>query len=128
VSLIVNLKAFDFNNPIPIHSYRGLMLDTSRHYFSVESIKRTIVGMSHSKLNRFHWHLTDSQSFPFVSKYYPELAKFGAYSSSEIYTHDDVREIANFAQVRRGILRGDFLLLITPFPLTPIGARGASNC
>lgn len=76
------------------------MLDTSRHYFSVESIKRTLVGMSHSKLNRFHWHITDSQSFPFVSKYYPELAKYGAYSSSEIYTHDDIREIVSFAQVR----------------------------
>lgn len=82
------------------NSYRGLMLDTSRHFFSVDAIKRTLVGMSHSKLNRFHWHLTDSQSFPFVSKYYPELAKYGAYSSSEIYTHDDVRDIVNFAQVR----------------------------
>lgn len=76
------------------------MLDTSRHYFSVESIKRTIVGMSHSKLNRFHWHLTDSQSFPFVSRHFPELAKYGAYSSSEIYTHDDIREIVEFAKVR----------------------------
>jgi N-acetyl-beta-hexosaminidase len=76
------------------------MLDTSRHYFSVESIKRTLVAMSHSKLNRFHWHLTDSQSFPFVSKYYPELAKYGAYSSNEVYTRDDMRDIANFAQVR----------------------------
>jgi N-acetyl-beta-hexosaminidase len=35
-----------------------------------------------------------------VSKYYPELAKYGAYSSNEIYTREDVREIANFAQVR----------------------------
>ncbi|KAG5678977.1 hypothetical protein PVAND_008592 [Polypedilum vanderplanki] len=84
----------------PKFNYRGLMLDTSRHYFSVESIKRTLVAMSHSKLNRFHWHLTDSQSFPFVSKYYPELAQYGAYSSNEIYTRDDVRDIANFAQVR----------------------------
>ena len=76
------------------------MLDTSRHYFSVDAIKRTLVAMSHSKLNRFHWHITDSQSFPFVSKKYPELAEYGAYSSSEIYTHENVRELANFAQVR----------------------------
>lgn len=89
-----------FNFIFYIFSYRGLMLDTSRHFFSVEAIKRTLVGMSHSKLNRFHWHLTDSQSFPFVSKYYPELAKYGAYSSSEIYTRDDVKEIVSFAQVR----------------------------
>ncbi|CRK96298.1 CLUMA_CG009718, isoform A [Clunio marinus] len=84
----------------PKFPYRGLMLDTSRHYFSVDAIKRTLIGMSHSKLNRFHWHLTDSQSFPFVSKFYPELAKYGAYSTSEIYTHDDVKDIVRFAQVR----------------------------
>lgn len=76
------------------------MLDTSRHYFSVQSIKRTLVGMAYSKLNRFHWHLTDSQSFPFVSKYYPELAAYGAYSSKEVYTIDDIKEIAEFARVR----------------------------
>ncbi|XP_055610390.1 probable beta-hexosaminidase fdl isoform X2 [Uranotaenia lowii] len=85
---------------VPRFNFRGLMLDTSRHYFSVESIKRTLVGMSHSKLNRFHWHITDSQSFPLVSRYYPQLAQYGAYSDREIYTPDDVREIVEFAKVR----------------------------
>lgn len=94
----INEKAFNFCF-FPI-SFRGLMLDTSRHYFSVESIKRTLVGMSHSKLNRFHWHITDSQSFPLVSKHYPQLAQYGAYSDREIYTTDDVREIVQFAKVR----------------------------
>ncbi|XP_037905761.1 probable beta-hexosaminidase fdl isoform X3 [Hermetia illucens] len=84
----------------PKFKYRGLMLDTSRHYFSVESIKRTLAGMSYAKLNRFHWHLTDSQSFPFVSKYYPELAAHGAYSERETYTSDDVKEIVSYAKVR----------------------------
>ncbi|XP_070499454.1 probable beta-hexosaminidase fdl [Chironomus tepperi] len=84
----------------PKFNYRGVMLDTSRHYFSVDAIKRTLVAMSHSKLNRFHWHITDSQSFPFVSKHYPELAEYGAYSPNEIYTHENVRDLANFAQVR----------------------------
>lgn len=76
------------------------MLDTSRHYFSVEAIKRTLIGMAHSKLNRFHWHITDSQSFPFQSKNYPQMSEYGAYSSSEIYTHDDIKEIVQFAKVR----------------------------
>jgi hexosaminidase len=98
-------KGFKISSSVKIHDcpkfkYRGLMLDTSRHYFSIESIKRTLVGMSLVKLNRFHWHLTDSQSFPFVSKNYPELAEYGAYSPSETYTHDDVREIVEFARVR----------------------------
>ncbi|XP_055533117.1 probable beta-hexosaminidase fdl isoform X1 [Wyeomyia smithii] len=85
---------------VPRFNFRGLMLDTSRHYFSVESIKRTLVGMSHSKLNRFHWHITDSQSFPLVSKHYPQLAHYGAYSDYEVYTSEDVREIVEFARVR----------------------------
>lgn len=81
-------------------SFRGLMLDTSRNYFSVDTIKRMLVGMSHSKLNRFHWHITDSQSFPFASKAYPQMAQYGAYSSKEIYTVEDVKNIAEYARVR----------------------------
>lgn len=84
------------------------MLDTSRNYFSVETIKRTIVGMAHAKLNRFHWHITDSQSFPYMSKAYPQLAKYGAYSSKEIYTADDIKHITEFARIR-GIQVRDFI-------------------
>ncbi|KAG5671027.1 hypothetical protein PVAND_001245 [Polypedilum vanderplanki] len=87
-------------NDCPKFNYRGLMLDTSRHYFSVGSIKRIITGMAHVKLNRFHWHIVDSQSFPFVSEFYPELSKYGAYSSKEVYTHSDISEIVEFAEVR----------------------------
>ncbi|XP_068144919.1 probable beta-hexosaminidase fdl isoform X1 [Drosophila tropicalis] len=83
----------------PKFRYRGLMLDTSRHFFSVESIKRTISAMGLAKLNRFHWHLTDAQSFPYISRYYPEMAEYGAYSESETYTEQDVREITEFAKI-----------------------------
>lgn len=76
------------------------MLDTSRNYFSIETIKRTIVGMAHSKLNRFHWHITDSQSFPYKSDAYPQLAKYGAYSNKEVYTAKDIQHVAEFARVR----------------------------
>lgn len=76
------------------------MLDTSRNYFSIETIKRIIIGMAHAKLNRFHWHITDSQSFPYSSKAYPQLAEYGAYSNKEIYTADDIKHVADFARVR----------------------------
>lgn len=56
--------------------------------------------MAHAKLNRFHWHITDSQSFPYMSNAYPQLAKYGAYSSKEIYTADDIKHIAEFARIR----------------------------
>lgn len=84
----------------PKFKYRGILLDTARNYFSVESIKRTIEGMGMVKLNTFHWHITDSHSFPFVVKAQPELSRLGAYSTEKIYTADDIEEIVKFGKVR----------------------------
>jgi hexosaminidase len=80
-------------NDEPKFKYRGFLLDTSRNYFSVESIKRTIEGMAMVKLNTFHWHITDSHSFPFVVKSQPELSKLGAYSPEKIYIAENIDEI-----------------------------------
>lgn len=57
-------------------------------------------AMAASKLNRFHWHITDTQSFPFVSKSNPKLSKLGAYSRTEVYTHSDISELVTYAAVR----------------------------
>lgn len=84
----------------PKFKYRGILLDTSRNYFSVESIKRVIEGMAMTKLNTFHWHITDSQSFPLVLNSEPELSKLGAYAPEKIYTATDVEEIVKFAKAR----------------------------
>lgn len=56
--------------------------------------------MAASKLNTFHWHLTDSQSFPFDSSQFPEMAKWGAYSSDEVYSPEDVKDLSNYAKIR----------------------------
>lgn len=56
--------------------------------------------MAASKLNTFHWHITDSHSFPYVSKSQPDLSKYGAYSADKIYTPEDVQDIIEFATVR----------------------------
>ena len=45
----------------------GILLDTSRNYFTVEVLKRLIDGMSYNKLNVFHWHITDTARFTFNS-------------------------------------------------------------
>ena len=57
----------------PTYPYRGIMLDTARNFYSVDSIKRIIDGMSYVKLNIFHWHITDTHSFPFYSKREPRV-------------------------------------------------------
>ncbi|KAF8005902.1 hypothetical protein BT93_K0247 [Corymbia citriodora subsp. variegata] len=80
----------------PIFSYRGILLDTSRNYYKVEDILRTIGAMSANKLNVFHWHITDSQSFPLLLPSEPDLAAKGAYGSDMQYSPADVRRIVEF--------------------------------
>ncbi|KAL1512928.1 hypothetical protein ABEB36_002428 [Hypothenemus hampei] len=84
----------------PAYPYRGVLLDTSRNFITIEAIKTTLIAMGAAKLNTFHWHITDSHSFPYVSKSRPDLSTYGAYSSQKIYTPQDVQEIIQFAKER----------------------------
>ncbi|KAL1915791.1 uncharacterized protein VTP21DRAFT_6550 [Calcarisporiella thermophila] len=84
----------------PVFKWRGLLLDTSRNYFPVESIQRILDGMSYNKMNVFHWHIVDAPSFPYVSAKYPELAAKGAYGPNMVYTADDIKTIVNYAKAR----------------------------
>nr|AEE61398.1 unknown [Dendroctonus ponderosae] len=84
----------------PAFNWRGVCLDTARNYITPKAIKRTLRAMAASKLNTFHWHLTDTASFPYVSSSHPELSEYGAYSSSKVYTDDDVKSIIEYARVR----------------------------
>ncbi|XP_044499377.1 beta-hexosaminidase 2-like [Mangifera indica] len=81
---------------MPLFPHRGLMLDTSRNYYGVEDIKRTIRAMGANKMNVFHWHITDAHSFPLVIPSEPELSAKGSYGSGMVYTPDDVKEIVEF--------------------------------
>ncbi|KAF7365597.1 Beta-hexosaminidase [Mycena venus] len=65
--------------------------------FPVADVKRTLDAMSWVKINMFHWHIVDSQSFPLSLPEFPELAQKGAYSSSEVYSPADVQEIVSYA-------------------------------
>src|SRR5690606_18246311 len=47
----------------PRFSWRGFMLDSARHFQSVEQIKLVLDAMALHKLNTFHWHLTDDQGW-----------------------------------------------------------------
>jgi hexosaminidase len=103
----------------PAYPFRGLTLDTSRNYYPVSDILRTLDAMSWVKINTFHWHVTDSQSFPLEVAQYPEITINGAYSPQEVYTTSDVQYIVQYAGAR-GI---DVLMEIdTPGHTAIIGA------
>ncbi|EJF60954.1 N-acetylhexosaminidase [Dichomitus squalens] len=84
----------------PAYPYRGFMLDTARNFFPVADIKRTLDAMSWVKLNQFHWHVVDSQSFPLEIPGFTDLAAKGAYSSSQVYSPSDVQDIVAYAGAR----------------------------
>ncbi|KEH21878.1 putative beta-N-acetylhexosaminidase [Medicago truncatula] len=83
----------------PRFAYRGLMLDTSRHYLPINVIKQVIESMSYAKLNVLHWHIIDEESFPLEIPTYPNLWE-GSYTKWERYTVEDAYEIVNFAKMR----------------------------
>jgi len=76
-----------FVKDYPSFSWRGLHLDVSRHFFSVEEVKQYIDLMSMYKFNVFHWHLTDDQGWRIEIKRYPKLTSIGAWRDSTIENH-----------------------------------------
>lgn len=81
---------------LPIFTHRGVMLDTSRNFYGVDHLLRLIKAMSMNKLNVFHWHITDSHSFPLVIPSEPKLAGKGAYSNEMMYSPADVQKIVQY--------------------------------
>jgi len=89
----------------PRFEYRGIMVDSARHFQKKELILSILDEMSHYKLNKFHWHLTDRQSWRLPLKCEPELIRNVPHSraySYGAYTFDEVREIREYAE-KRGI-------------------------
>jgi hexosaminidase len=84
----------------PEYAHRGLLLDTARSYYPVGDILRQLDGMAMTKLNVFHWHIADSQSFPVMSEVLPRLAQYGAYGPNMIYTKQDIQSVVQYARER----------------------------
>jgi hexosaminidase len=63
----------------PRFAWRGLLLDSARHYQSPEFILHFLDAMAAHKLNVLHWHLTDDQAWRLEIRKYPRLASVGAW-------------------------------------------------
>lgn len=114
------------NNPIvlpaaeikdaPRFKYRGMMLDCSRHFFSIDFIKKFIDLIALHNMNTFHWHLNDDQGWRIEIKKYPKLIEIGSVRTGTVmgrnsdvddsvkyggyYTQDQCREIVEYARQR----------------------------
>ncbi|MDB5012566.1 MAG: beta-N-acetylhexosaminidase, partial [Daejeonella sp.] len=106
----------------PFFKWRGVMLDVSRHFFSVGFVKKYIDVLATYKINTFHWHLTDDQGWRIEIKKYPKLTEIAAFRKETLigaqqllkpeefkydgtpyggfYTQDEIREVVAYAQKR----------------------------
>ena len=95
--LVRQTDIFDF----PRFPFRGIMIDTARHFIPVSVLKQNLDAMAANKMNVFHWHLVDDQSFPYESIRFPELQQKGAYNArTHVFTQNDVRDVIEYARVR----------------------------
>ena len=106
----------------PRFHWRGVMLDSARHFQQPEEIERFLDGMASTKLNVLHWHLTDDQGWRLEIRKYPRLTDVGAWrvpaghaATQDIdaatgkprlyggfYSQDTVRHLVDYA-AKRGI-------------------------
>lgn len=95
----------------PRFSYRGFMLDSSRHFLPKDDVKKIIEIISLFKINKLHWHLTDDQGFRVEIAKYPKLTEIGAKrgrshfglvdeykNNSGYFSKEDIREIVAYAK------------------------------
>jgi hexosaminidase len=102
----------------PRFSWRGLMFDVSRHFFTTDEVRAYIHQMARYKFNLLHLHLTDDEGWRIEIKSYPLLTKVGAYRVNKVgyfgsfsnpgpneprnyggfYTQDDIRDLVAYAQ------------------------------
>jgi len=122
----------------PRFGYRGMHLDSSRHFWEIDEVKRYIDVMAAYKLNRLHFHLTDDQGWRVEIKAYPKLTEIGAWRDGTVigkdwdssdgiryggfYTQDELRDLVAYA-TERGItiipeidLPGHMLAALTAYP------------
>lgn len=105
----------------PRFKWRGMHLDVSRHFFTVDMVKEYIDLLAYYKMNTFHWHLVDDQGWRIEIKKYPKLTEIGAWRVDQndkvwsdrpqakvgeeptyggFYTQKEIKEVVKFASER----------------------------
>ncbi len=91
----------------PRFAWRGLMLDSARHFQPPDAVKALLDAMALHKLNVLHWHLADDQGWRIEIKKYPRLTKLGAFRHNRregryggFYTQSQIRDIVAYAKAR----------------------------
>ena len=104
-------------NDEPKFTWRGMHLDVSRHFFSVDFVKKYIDYLAMYKMNTFHWHLTDDQGWRIEILKYPLLTQLGSIRFKSMvghfsehrfddkfykgfYTQDEIRDVIAYALKR----------------------------
>jgi hexosaminidase len=91
----------------PAFAFRGFMLDASRHFQPVATVKHVLDYMLAMKLNVFHWHLSDDQGWRVQSLKHPELNSIGSFindsdrvQTNGFYSIEEIHDIINYAAER----------------------------
>jgi hexosaminidase len=109
----VNLPAVEIKDQ-PRFKYRGLMVDTGRHFFRPDDLKSLIATMASQKYNRLHWHITDDQGWRLPVENWPKLIEVGsgvqeahlkptgilARPEKPYYTLDEIKDLVDYASER----------------------------
>ncbi|MEV5608508.1 beta-N-acetylhexosaminidase [Streptomyces sp. NPDC052225] len=89
----------------PRYGYRSAMLDVSRHFFTVDQVKRYIDQLALYKINKLHLHLSDDQGWRIAIDSWPRLATYGGSTqvgggAGGYYTKDQYKDLVRYAASR----------------------------
>ncbi len=130
----------------PTTTWRGLHLDSARHFQPKEFVLKFIDAMAAQKMNRMHWHLVDSEGWRMEIKKYPKLTQvaegtparypieiptnptiapkfqYGYFHGPQFYTQDEIREVVEYAARRHVVIIPEIefpahaMIVLTAYP------------